>query len=327
MATIGEALEVALQHHLAGRLAEAETIYGRVLEAEAEQPDALHLLGVLAGQTGRLEMAADLIRRAIAANGAAADYHENLGNVLRALGHGAEAAAAYRDALDRDPHRPAVRTAAWELEKDAGRRADFHSHQGQDAFVFETVLGGRRQGVFVDLGAFDGVTWSNTLFFERTLGWSGLCVEASPTIFTLLELNRACRCLNVAVTDRDGEADFLEVEEGALMMGGLCETFTARERAFVESRAVRHRTVRVPARRLTGILEELGLFHVDYLSVDIEGGERRIIDSMDFRRFTVDAVSLECQRESPDLRAAMDGHGFDFVCRFEGGDEIYARRR
>lgn len=52
MATVEEALLLAVDHHTAGRIAEAETLYGRILDAVPDQPDALHLLGVLSAQSG-----------------------------------------------------------------------------------------------------------------------------------------------------------------------------------------------------------------------------------------------------------------------------------
>jgi len=99
VATIAEALGLALEHHMAGRLAEADTLYGRILDAMPAQPDALHLSGVLAGQTGRAERGAGLIVQAMALRPDAADYPSNLGNLLDAAGQPERAAAAYRRAL------------------------------------------------------------------------------------------------------------------------------------------------------------------------------------------------------------------------------------
>ena len=59
-------LQLALQHHQAGRLSEAEALYRRVLGADPRNPDALHLLGLIAQQTGQNRMAADLISQALA---------------------------------------------------------------------------------------------------------------------------------------------------------------------------------------------------------------------------------------------------------------------
>ncbi|NUB19699.1 tetratricopeptide repeat protein [Azospirillum formosense] len=65
MATIAEALAIAFDHHEAGRLAEAEILYGRILDADPNQATALHLLGVLYGQTDRPKLAAALFVGAI----------------------------------------------------------------------------------------------------------------------------------------------------------------------------------------------------------------------------------------------------------------------
>ena len=104
MATIAEALALALDHHLAGRLAEAQVLYNRILDAEPEQPDALHFLGVLAGQVGEHAFGLQLIARAIASRPDAADMHANSGNIRRAAGDMAEAVAAYRRAIVLQPN-------------------------------------------------------------------------------------------------------------------------------------------------------------------------------------------------------------------------------
>lgn len=99
MATIAEALGLALEHHRNGRLAEAETLYGRILDADPAQPDALHLLGLLAGQAGRAERGTALIAQAMALRPDAADYPSNLGNLFDAAGQSARAAVAFRRTL------------------------------------------------------------------------------------------------------------------------------------------------------------------------------------------------------------------------------------
>jgi len=65
MATISEALEIAVQHHQAGQLQAAEQVYRQILAADPNQIDALHLLGVIASRLGRHEEAALYISRAI----------------------------------------------------------------------------------------------------------------------------------------------------------------------------------------------------------------------------------------------------------------------
>ncbi len=95
MASIGEALLMAFDLHQSGRWDEADTLYGRILDADPEQADAWHLSGVLAAQRGALVRAAARLGRALALRPAAPDFLVNLGNALRASGRFDAAGAVY----------------------------------------------------------------------------------------------------------------------------------------------------------------------------------------------------------------------------------------
>ncbi len=103
MQTIPEALAIAVRHHQAGRLHAAHHIYEQILAVAPDQPDALHLLGVVAFQTGKHEMAIRYIGRAVQLQGNAAIYHNNLGEAYRAAGRIPEAVACYRRAVELQP--------------------------------------------------------------------------------------------------------------------------------------------------------------------------------------------------------------------------------
>lgn len=94
-----ETLAGATRHLQAGRLREAEGLCRRVLDAQPDHPDALHLLGMVAARSGQPSAAVELIQRAIAGDGRDPAYHLHLGAALQALGRQEEAAAAYRDAV------------------------------------------------------------------------------------------------------------------------------------------------------------------------------------------------------------------------------------
>ena len=98
MASVQEALRVAIDHHGAGRLREAEILYGRILDAAPATHAASHLLGMLLAQTGRLQDAAPRIAAAVRAQPDIADYHRDLGKVHLALGLSAEAMVGQRRA-------------------------------------------------------------------------------------------------------------------------------------------------------------------------------------------------------------------------------------
>jgi tetratricopeptide (TPR) repeat protein len=103
MATIAEALNIAVEHHRGGRLAQAEQIYRQVLQVDRSNFDALHLLGVIADHQGNYEMAVQCITQAIRLHGSYAPFHANLGEAYRKWGKTTEALAAFRRALQLDP--------------------------------------------------------------------------------------------------------------------------------------------------------------------------------------------------------------------------------
>lgn len=100
----GVELGAAVAHHRAGRLKEAAAGYRRVLARTPGEPDALHLLGMVALDEGDPERAVRLIGKAVAALPGFAEAHSNLGNALRAAGRAAAACDSYRRAIALDPN-------------------------------------------------------------------------------------------------------------------------------------------------------------------------------------------------------------------------------
>ena len=101
--TTQQALGLAMEHHNAGRLPQAESIYQQIMQADPSQPDALHLLGVIALQVGKNDVAVDLITKALSLKPDYAEAHSNLGNALQGLGELEEAVASYHKALSLKP--------------------------------------------------------------------------------------------------------------------------------------------------------------------------------------------------------------------------------
>jgi len=95
--------ESGLSHHQAGRLPDAAAIYRQVLLQNPNHVEALHLLGLIAGQYGNDDQAIDLIGRAIRLKPDLANAHSNLGNSLMRKGRLDEAVASYRRAIELKP--------------------------------------------------------------------------------------------------------------------------------------------------------------------------------------------------------------------------------
>ena len=101
-----EVFAEAMALHRAGRLREAERGYRKILTVYPGHPDVLHMLGVLAYQTGQNASAVLMIAGAIAVKPDAAAYHSNLGLALKDLGRLEDAAASFRKASELDPKSP-----------------------------------------------------------------------------------------------------------------------------------------------------------------------------------------------------------------------------
>jgi predicted O-linked N-acetylglucosamine transferase (SPINDLY family) len=101
--SIEQAIQIALEHHRAGRLAEAETLYRQILARVPDHGDALQLLGVLAGQAGHLDAAIELLGRVIAREPGIAEHHSNLGAIYRRAGQPDRAIASFRRAIELKP--------------------------------------------------------------------------------------------------------------------------------------------------------------------------------------------------------------------------------
>jgi len=102
-AVLSGALDSALKLHRAGRLQEAEIAYRRVVEANPENVEALHLLGAFLVQRGRFAAAVDMMERAVRCRPSDPVLRSNLGNALKDAGRPADAEESYRQALKRRP--------------------------------------------------------------------------------------------------------------------------------------------------------------------------------------------------------------------------------
>ena len=119
--TIQQAIDLAVQHHTAGRFPEAESIYQQILQSDPDQPVALHLLGVIAHQVGKNDIAVDLITKALAIKPDYAEAHNNLGNVLKELVRMDEALAHYHKAIAIKPDYAEAHNNLGNVLKELGR--------------------------------------------------------------------------------------------------------------------------------------------------------------------------------------------------------------
>lgn len=148
------------------------------------------------------------------------------------------------------------------------------SQIGQDDWVL-TQLHGKRDGVFVDVGAFDGYTISNTYVLEKEYGWTGVCVEPNPSAFEHLCINRDCAVIEAAVVGKaNGQVRF------------KCNANPVLSAVDVQGDTSVDTITLNKACELAGDV-------IDYISLDTEGSEWDILQGFDDSVCMVNCWTIE----------------------------------
>ena len=221
----------------------------------------------------------------------------------------------------------AAQESSSEFYSKIGKKPDgYYSQYGQDRFMNETFFHNQSDGVFIDIGAHNGISLSNTKFFEE-LGWKGICIEPIPEVFEKLQHNRKAYCLQGCIADFNGIAPFGEVVGEPQMLSGLVEKCDPRHRTRIdgeiETTQGSYKVIEVNCYLLNDLLQKHGIFHIDYLTIDTEGGELEILQSIDFSKFDIDFIDVENNYDI-NFKDFLISKGYRFV-RTLGCDELYQK--
>lgn len=188
------------------------------------------------------------------------------------------------------------------------------------------IYAGRSVGVCVEVGANDGVHGSTTLFFEQR-GWNCILVEPNPALAMQLRSGRTGRVFECAASSQNGVA-ILQMAEGE----GLAHAVSTIENSKGAATTLRKhsavvRPVEVKTRRLDDILEEAGVDHINFMSIDVEGHELQALRGLSIDRWRPEIMILEDNSTFRD-RAVRDCLAIQGYVRFRrtGVNDWYARR-
>ena len=153
----------------------------------------------------------------------------------------------------------------------------FHSQGGEDFFIFSYFFSRPLKcgGTFVEMGAYDGLHLSISLFFERHLNWKGLLIEANPEYYELLVKNRPnATSLGAAAGDCPGGVINFT---GEGVFGHLLY-----EKIDTYFRPGNKPVIQVPCLPLGSLLKRAGLTEIDFFILDVEGSEYSALKTMDW---------------------------------------------
>ena len=164
-------------------------------------------------------------------------------------------------------------------------------------------------GSFLELGALDGVRFSNTKFLEDNMGFNkGVLIEPEPDAFKSLVKNRPnCQCFNTAIHSSLEEVIFLKCKESAV---GCIEN-NASDR-FKNKWHKNSQKVTLPATTLTSILKQSDLQYIDFFSLDVEGAEYECLKSMNWE-IPVGLLCIEMNKDIQDIESLLHRNGFSLI--------------
>lgn len=199
------------------------------------------------------------------------------------------------------------------------RDGKIYSQCGQDTFVLD-YFKNKKNGVFVDIGASNGISFSNTYELEKEYGWTGICFEPNPMAFEKLEKNRSCIKVMKAVSNVIGVEKFTI----ANLLSGLTKEYDVRHVQRIDRTKQWKEEIDVECVLLCDILEEYGIYSVDYLNMDTEGNEFKILKTIDFSKFNIELLTIENNYNDINQTNFLLSKGYKLIGKL-GGDEIFSK--
>lgn len=174
----------------------------------------------------------------------------------------------------------------------------FYSQHKQDEFLEKKIFKGYNFGIFVDIGAHDGVNINNTLYFEKEHKWQGYNVEPNKEVYNKLINNRPNSInINCAIHEDECIQDFILNDGYTEMLSGLKREYDSRHLNRLKNELLTYggvsNIIKIETKKLSSLFSEYNIKYVNYLSIDVEGAEFSIIKSIDFDKVFIDVIEFE----------------------------------
>ncbi len=159
-----------------------------------------------------------------------------------------------------------------------------YSQFGQDMYVFEKIFNKKQNGFFVDIGANHPIKCNNTYLFELN-NWTGLAIEPQDHLRILWPDMRKTTCLNYVIGPENKQVAFIEGQDNEDGLSGIKD--------FNKVSEDRQKETTKEQKRLDQILKDNNIEKIDYLSIDVEGYEMNVLESIDFNTVNIKVIGIE----------------------------------
>lgn len=231
---------------------------------------------------------------------------------------------------DRDEEDIIIRkTTAYRCDhefRDINFQENSRSQHGEDRNIVDFFFKGICGGKYIELGALDGIRYSNSHFFRKA-HWKGVLIEPNPKLFEQLKINRpGDELFNNAICSQEKEVHFAEGIEVAA--SGIFEFMPLSFREKWHAGKNVEDLPKIACRPLHGLIDQSDSLKgqlIDFLSLDVEGGEFEVIKTINFEENKFGLIFYEADIHNPLKNEAMktflEKNGYIF--RFHLGGSNY----
>tara|TARA_R110002072_G_scaffold84065_12_gene190592 strand:- start:26 stop:730 length:705 start_codon:yes stop_codon:yes gene_type:complete len=193
----------------------------------------------------------------------------------------------------------------------------YYSQQDEDKYLLRYILNSKtHNGTFLEIGACDGLMYTNTKMLEDDFGFKGILIEPQPSMYNRLIINRPnCKCYNTAISNMD---------DNKVTFSGLGETGGITE--FLNTDQLHSYTVNNS--KMKDVIKNSGFEYIDFMFIDVEGSELEVIKTIDFT-FPIYCIIIEAhsteQEKNKIFGNYLSDHGFTYHER-QRGNEVWINK-
>lgn len=198
------------------------------------------------------------------------------------------------------------------------RNRVFYSQFHEDMYLFKNYFNVLKGGIYCEIGAIDGIRFSNTKFFEDHLSWTGFLIEPFPSMYEKLKLNRPNSTnLNYAISEKEGFVEmFVNNEKNAVssVVNNTPNDFFKKHHSGTNSQIIK-----VKSLPLNKIINKNNCPKIDFFSIDVEGSELELLKTFDWnirvKVFLIEFNKYSAERHES-IRELLRENGYKFREKF-----------
>ena len=180
----------------------------------------------------------------------------------------------------------------------------------------------KQNGYFIEIGANDGITLSNTYLLEKKYNWKGICIEPIPEKYEQLKINRNSICINKAIYNSSNLKLDFTISHGidGDLLSGITNHIDCHKNETTNAKKITVETI-----TLDDLLKQSSApKFIDYLSIDTEGSEFEILKNINFNNTIFGIIHVEHNYIEPrrtQMRELLSLNNYTYLCENKWDDE------